>query len=120
VHRPARAEVRPAQCDDPNSAGGRIFQGLRKLIATRSATKAFAGGQLIVFDSKNASVLGFLRPAAGGGVLVLANFSEAVQTISREVLSGMPDAAVDLLDGATCSLRRDLSLAPYQMLWLQF
>ncbi len=119
VHRPARAAVRPAQCDDPDSAAGRIFQGLRKLIATRSETEAFAGGRLIAFDSKNPSVLGFIRPADASSVLVLANFSEAVHTIAREVLSGLPLTAVDLLDGASLDLRNELRLAPYQMVWLQ-
>lgn len=118
VHRPPRHAERYAQRGDAASDAGRVFQGLRRLIAQRAATPAFGGGRLIGFRSKNPSVLGFTRPGARGGVLVLANFSEHVQTVQAEVLSAMPASAVDLVGGQRHPLRDGLTLAPYQMVWL--
>lgn len=119
VHRPPRSAVRHAQRNDPSTDAGRIHLGLRRLIDQRRATPAFAGGHLVGFRTKSASLLGFTRPHAGGGVLVLANFSEHAQTVSAEVLSAMPDSAPDLVSGTRVVLRNGLSLAPYQMVWLQ-
>ena len=119
VHRPPRDAARYAQRHDPASDAGRIFMGLRHLVALRAATPCFAGGRLIAFWSKNASVLGFMRPAAGGGcVLVLANFSDAAQPIEAHVLAAMPVFATDLIGGVVCDLHGGLLLAPYQMVWL--
>jgi amylosucrase len=118
VHRPSRAAVRPADCDDAGTATGRIFQGLKRLIAARRSSPAFAGGHLIGFRSKNPSVLGFTRPAGGSGVLVLANFSEHEQWVEPDVLSGLPPSAPDRVLATWQDLRAPLRLAPYQMMWL--
>ena len=118
VHRPRRDLSRHAQRHDPASEAGRIFGGLRRLIALRTALPCFAGNRLIAFWSKNPQVLGFMRPAERGSVLVLANFSEQPQRIEAHVLSGLPPAATELVGGAQADLRRPLELAPYQMLWL--
>lgn len=119
VHRPPRHAERYAQRHDPASDAGRVHAGLRRLIAQRSATPAFAGGRLIGFRSKNSAVLGFTRPHPAGDVLVLANFSEHAQAIGADVLSALPDSAVDLVSGTRHELRRGLALAPYRLMWLQ-
>ena len=118
VNRPPRDATRLAQRHDLGTEAGRIFAGLKRRTQVRSATEAFAGGHLIAFWSKNPSVLGFMRPAPNGSVLVLANFSEFVQNVQAEVLSAMPAHAVDLLAGSSVDLRQAVSLAPYQTLWL--
>jgi amylosucrase len=118
VHRPPRQATRHAQRLDPTSDPGRIYQGLRRLVACRAATPALAGGHLIGFRSKNPSVLGFTRPGTTGSVLVLANFSEHRQEVQAEVLSAMPAHADDLITTSRLDLRHGLSLAPYQMVWL--
>jgi len=51
-------------------------------------------------------------------VLVLANFSEQTQHCPAIVFSAQPESAVDLLTNETYALRGGLSLAPYQVLWL--
>ena len=38
--------------------------------------------------------------------------------VAAHVLSGMPARATDLIAGAAHELKRDLELAPYQMVWL--
>ncbi len=118
VHRPPRNAERYAQRADPATDAGRIFGGLRRLIAQRAATPEFGGGRLIGFRAKNPSVLGFTRPGAHGNVLVLANFSEYRQAIAAEVLSAMPPDTTDLVEGAQHDLRGGLTLEPYQMVWL--
>ena len=95
-----------------------MFAGLRRLIEQRAATPEFSGGSLIGFRSKNPCVLGFTRPAPQGGVLVLANFSEHPQAVAAAVLAALPEEAVDLIAGKLHSLRQDLALAPYQLVWL--
>jgi amylosucrase len=118
VHRPARDAARHAQRHTPASSAGQIYEGLRRLISLRSASPALAGTDLIGFRSRNASVLGYTRPSATGSVLVLANFSEHMQTVQASVLSALPAHSINLLDGTRRDLRADLSLAPYQMVWL--
>ena len=118
VNRPPRDATRQGQRHDPTTEAGRIFGGLKRLTQVRAATDAFAGGQLFAFWSKNPAVLGFMRPAAKGSVLVLANFSEYPQSVQAEVLSAMPARAVDLISGAGVNLRQAAPLAPYQTLWL--
>jgi amylosucrase len=118
VHRPQRQAARYAQRHDPASDAGRIFSGLRRRVAQRAATAEFAGGRLIGFRAKNPCVLGFTRPGATGSILVLGNFSEYPQTVAAEVLSALPASADDLVTGMRHDLRAGLSLAPYQMAWL--
>ncbi|MEY4750174.1 MAG: hypothetical protein RIQ60_2388 [Pseudomonadota bacterium] len=118
VHRPQRDPARHAQRHQPASSAGQIYEGLRRLISLRGSTPAFAGGHLIGFRSRNASVLGYTRPTATGGVLVLANFSEQAQQVQAEVLSGLPALCTNLIDGQRYDMRAGLWLAPYQMMWL--
>ena len=86
------------------------------LIELRKNTDALSGAHLTIFDCKNPHVLGYLRNDA---VLVLANFSEADQTVLAHVLSAMPTQARDLISGEHYALDADLCLKPYQVLWLQ-
>ena len=118
VHRPPRHAERYAQRHDPATDAGRVYQGLRRLIEVRSKTPEFAGGRLIGFRTKNPSVLGFTRPGALGGILVLANFSEHPQMLAAEVLSAQPASAVDLVTGERHALGGGLELAAYQLAWL--
>jgi len=122
VHRPVRDLARSAQRDDPSTAPGRIYAGLRHLIALRQHLPSLAGGRLHAFWTRNRSVLGYLRSGegqgGGGNILVLGNFSEHPQAIDAAVLLGMPAAAVDLIGQTAFNLRTGFTLAPYQMVWL--
>ncbi len=122
VHRPVRDLARWAQRDDPSTAPGRIYAGLRHLIALRQHLPSLAGGRLSAFWTKNHSVLGYLRSGegqgGGGNILVLGNFSEHPQAIDAAVMLGMPASAVDLIGQAAFNLRTGFTLAPYQMVWL--
>ena len=116
VHRPPRDAARYAQRTDLSTSAGQIYQGLRHLIELRKNTDALSGAHLTIFDCKNPHVLGYLRNDA---VLILANFSEADQTVLAHVLSAMPAQARDLISGEHYALDADLCLKPYQVLWLQ-
>jgi amylosucrase len=112
--------VRCAQRHDPASDAGRIFGGLRHLLALRAGLACLGGGALIAFWSRNPAVLGFTRPAEGGSLLVLANFSEFDQPVAGHVFSAMPAQADELITGVRHDLHHGLTLAPYQMVWLEY
>jgi amylosucrase len=118
VHRPPRHPERYSHRFDARTDAGRVYTGLRRLIARRAALPEFAGGRLIGFRSKHPAVLGFTRPGANGGILVLANFGDRPSAVSPEVLSALPDSAIDLVTGTRRDLRSELTLAAYQMVWL--
>ena len=116
VHRPARDVERYAQRTDLSTSAGQIYHGLRHLIALRKNTDDLSGAHLSIFDCKNPHVLGYVRNEA---ILVLANFSEAEQTVLANTLSAMPAQAHDLVSGERYALAADLTLKPYQVLWLK-
>jgi amylosucrase len=121
VHRPVRDAQRYAERDDPSTDAGRIHAGLRHLIALRRHLPALAGGHLTPFWTKNPAVLGYLREGrhpGQGRVLVLGNFSEFVQSVAAEVLSGLSAHWVDLIGQSAFDARTSITLAPYQLLWL--
>ena len=118
VHRPARDLQRHGQRTDAATVPGRLYQGLRRMIEARWRTPAFAGGQLQGFRAGSRAVLGYTRGAPGSHVLVLANFSDFAQRVPPHILSAQPDVAHDLIAGEAWRLRSGVTLAPYQVLWL--
>ena len=70
-------------------------------------------------------VFAFARPGERGGskgepgasLQVLASFSEEPQTVDGEALGG--GTRRDLISGREFSLHGEVSLEPYQLLWLQ-
>lgn len=85
------------------------------MIEVRKAMGSLAGARLTIFDCRNPHVLGYVRNDA---VLALANFSETEQTIAAVTLSALPAQANDLISGQHYALDSDLTLQPYQVLWL--
>lgn len=116
AHRPRYNEALYAQRHDASTTAGQIYQGLRHMIEIRQNNPKFDGGRLTVFDTNNKHIIGYLRNNA---LLAFGNFSEYPQTISAHTLSAMPAKAVDLISGKTVALNQDLTLQPYQVLWLE-
>lgn len=116
AHRPRYNEALYAQRHDASTTAGQIYQGLRHMIEIRQSNPKFDGGRLTVFDTNNKHIIGYLRNNA---LLAFGNFSEYPQTISAHTLSAMPAKAVDLISGKTVALNQDLTLQPYQVLWLE-
>jgi len=86
VHRTAADPERYSQRMDANTIPGRVFQGMRELIALRKALPGLAGGKLEVIDTRSGSVLGFARVNQGEQLLILANFSEREHAIPEWVV----------------------------------
>jgi amylosucrase len=116
VHRPAADAAAYAQRSDRASLPGRLYEMLARLVALRKAHPVFAGGDLQVIDTGNTHVLGFVRNKDGARFLVLANFSEAEQVISKNQLRlyGLSDSCANLLDGQPRPYA-DLALAPLEL-----
>lgn len=120
VHRPCMDWAAATQRHDPGTIQGRIFGGLKRLIALRQAEPALATLPEHV-ETGNAHVLGFAHYHATGPLLVLANFSEHAHTVVADVLraQGLAWPACDLITGARVALNEDVTLSPYQIAWLK-
>lgn len=121
VHRPFADWARSARRERPGTIEHQVYSGLRRLIAARRETPAFADGQMAVVDAGNPHVFVYLRQHAGARLLVLANFSEGEQTVAANTVRnhGLSYAFRDLVSGQAIALRDDLTLAPYQFVWLE-
>ncbi len=119
VHRPKRDAERYANRNRLETQSGQIFQGLRRLIKLRKSLDAFEGTQLTVFWTKNHHVLGYFRYGQESDVLVFANFSEHPQHIQAQTLSGIGSPVTELITEAIINTREELTLKPYQVVWLR-
>jgi amylosucrase len=117
VHRPFRPDALYRQRHDRSTVPGRLYAGLRHLIALRKGTPAFGGTALHGFWTGNRHVLGFERPDHGG-VLVFANLSDETQHLSPERFGARPAEARDLVGGAPVDLAEGLALPALGFVWL--
>ncbi|SKA70167.1 amylosucrase [Thiothrix eikelboomii] len=118
VHRPPADLERYAARHDLATDAGQVFKRLTDLIQIRKQTPALGGTQLLSFNTKQPSVLGYWRGEAER-VLVLANFSEQPSTVSALTLSALPETLFDLISQQRISVINGLPLKPYQVMWLQ-
>jgi amylosucrase len=86
VHRPHTDWAKVERRLDPDSIEARIFGRLRQLIDLRLRNPVFAGQEMQVINTGNPHVLGYLRSHANERVILLANFSEAEQTLPANLL----------------------------------
>lgn len=116
IHRPSFDWQRAALRHDPQTPQGWLFQGLRRLIEIRKNTPAFGSGSTAFFNCGNTHVLAYI---CAGSLLVLANFSERTQFVQRTALEQpLTPAAHDLVTGQSAYADSDVTLAPYQFMWL--
>jgi amylosucrase len=124
MHRPAMDWTAAERREDPGSVEGRLWNGLRRLVAARRATRAAHGqGAAEPLWTGNDHVFGLLREQAGTRLLLLANFTAERQPIHRAVVhergfevsadAAQPDGRQPIEDGDR------LLLEPYQYLWLR-
>lgn len=122
MHRPPMDWEKAAERHDAESITGRIYQGLHHLITVRkSLFPLHAAASTYPVWTHNDSVFGVIRESQRGRLLILGNFSERPQTISRQRLDEMGFWGLlhDHLQGEPIALYGDLVLRPYQSLWLQ-
>jgi amylosucrase len=121
VHRPrmdwAAAETR----DTAQTAGARVFRGVRHILARRRATPGLhAGHPTRVPDIGNPALFAVARGAPTGTILCLFNFTEAWQHIGADWVraqgvQGMHDA---LSDAPVATFHGNIALPPYARVWL--
>jgi amylosucrase len=122
MHRPFMDWEAASRRADGGSVEGRLWAGLRRLIAARRSTRAIhVQGVVEPFFTGNDHVFALCREQAGEALLVLANFTADPQSVSRDALRGFeltPAAAA--VDGRGLETYQDfVVLAPYQHLWLR-
>ncbi|NCF65501.1 MAG: alpha-amylase [Chloroflexi bacterium] len=121
MHRPFMDWEKVADRHDWTSVNGRIFQGMRRLIQVRKKTTALhAEAAAYAVWTHNEHVFGLLRESPRGRVLVLGNFSEWGQAVSRGRLKelGFDGPLVELIIDQNLDAWSDIYLEPYQAMWL--
>nr|NIR67814.1 DUF3459 domain-containing protein [candidate division Zixibacteria bacterium]NIT58776.1 DUF3459 domain-containing protein [Fodinibius sp.]NIW50151.1 DUF3459 domain-containing protein [Gammaproteobacteria bacterium]NIS49039.1 DUF3459 domain-containing protein [candidate division Zixibacteria bacterium]NIU17125.1 DUF3459 domain-containing protein [candidate division Zixibacteria bacterium] len=110
------------EAQDWTGLTGRIYKGINHLIRARKQTHAFHA-QALAFAvwTHNIHVFGLIRESPRGRLLILANFSENVQTVPRYRIHDMKFKGQlhDHLDGQNYDGSSDMALEPYQTLWLE-
>ncbi len=123
MHRPPMDWEAASRRDDPETVEGRLWAGLRRLIAARRATRAIhVQGVSEPIWTGNEHVFGLCREQTGERLLVLANFTAQPQAVGLGVARDrgfrLTEAASEV-DGRPLEGYRDfIVLAPYQHLWL--
>ena len=121
LHRPVMDWTLAASRHDQSQPAGKLFTRLQQLIQTRQALPLLhAQAESRIISSDNDQVLALLRQSARGRLLLLGNFSERWQTVSRHRLAalGFDQLLYDHVSRQRLKGGADLGLRPYQLLWL--
>ena len=122
MHRPPMDWAAAERRTVPGSTEAAIWDGLRRLIAARRATRAtHAQGAGQPLWTGNDHVYGLLRSFAGDRLLVLANLTAGEQSIRTTILDEHGMALTDCAaapDGRARPDEEHLVLAPYGFLWV--
>ncbi len=126
IHRPKMKweyleELKTQTATATGSIHARIFQSIRDLILLRESLPALAGQDMQLISLGNTHVLGFLRASEGNRLVVLANFSDAPQSIQGNTIrtAGLGRFFQDVQTEKTYATSESIDLEPYQLLWLQ-
>lgn len=119
VHRGNSPRDRYAQRGNLDTAAGRVFRRLTKLIAVRQSAPELAGNDLIGFRTPYTSVIGYQRPGETTRVLVLANVGDREVRIDPLTLSGFERNAFDLIHDAELDLDEGIDLPAHGFVWLR-
>lgn len=126
IHRPKMQWEYLEELDDHIESGNgsirsRIFTATQRMISLRKSLPALAGQKMELIKTSNSHLLGYVRLWEGFRLLVLANFSEHPQQIegNRMRTAGLGRFFRDLISEKTYSTSESISLAPYQLLWLE-
>jgi amylosucrase len=122
IHRPFMDWDKAAERHDPQTVTGRIYLGLCQLIEARKRT-ALLHAETAVYPTwtHNDHVLGLLRDNPRGRLLILANVTEEPQIASHDRLHqlGFSGLLYDRLTEKPINMWQDVTLEPYQVVWLQ-
>lgn len=121
VHRVARDQRLLEQRRDEDTVAGRIFCGIQRLVATRTANEGFGGTDAEFLEPGNDHVFAYRRTGSGVSITVVANVTEQSQTVSLGRI-GIPESGAicrELISERTIAIDGSLTLAPYQVYWLE-
>jgi amylosucrase len=121
VHRPKMDWSLLQEFEDPASPRARIFRDMQELFEMRKACTALTGSQMRLLKIENSHVISYLRWSEGASLVVIANFSDALQTVNVHSIraEGFAHFFKDVFSGRTLSTHDTLDLEPYELLWLQ-
>ena len=105
---------------DLDTHPGKIYQGLQHLIRLRKSTPLLGGESPIFIETDNPHVSGYI-PQPGDRMKLFPNIvNDDLQQIIKNIprLYSFDVAFKDLVTGKIFSLDQDLTLAPFQCLWL--
>jgi amylosucrase len=85
VHRPKADDDQYAKRSDKKTIQGRVYLGLKTLIALRKKHSVFADGETEIFWTENEHVFGFVRSHNDQRAVILANFSEDAQIVPARI-----------------------------------
>lgn len=92
----------------------KIFKQLSELIAIRRAEQVFHPDSHALFETSGKHILKIIRVAKNGErITALFNFSQHIQTVSSEGISGTELIAKENISGTT------LTLNPWQVMWIK-
>jgi amylosucrase len=120
VHRPKMDWSLLKELKKKKSVRARIFREMQELFQRRKACFAFTGSQMRLLEPENDHVISYLRWSEGTILVVIANFSDAKQTVDMRRLrsEGLAHFFKDTLSERTLSTHDTLDLEPYELLWL--
>lgn len=122
LHRPHMDWSQAERRHDSSTWVGKIFKNIQHLLKIRKRTlQLHAQANTKAVWTHNDHVFGLLRESPRGRVLVLGNFSEWGQAVSRGRLNdlGFGGNLQDLVSGLRLDGWSDIYLQPYQSIWLQ-
>ncbi len=121
IHRPRMSWEYPDEHTDLRAVQKRIYEEIAEMIRLRTNEPAFRGNETEVFYTDNDHVLGFMRDFEGNRLLVLANFSDAPQSVDGNKLRtvGVGRFFDDLISARQFSTAVPLTLAEYEVMWLK-
>ncbi|PNC13000.1 sugar phosphorylase [Enterobacter cloacae] len=103
-----------SELNNKKSIRYQIYSRLSELIAIRRGESAFHPDSQAVFDTMGKQILKIIRVAENGErITALFNFSNKMQTVYEQTLSGK-----ELLSGQYIS-GTDLTLNPWQVMWIK-
>lgn len=120
VHRPAMNWASLATWRAKGSIQRRIYTEMQDLFEKRKQQPALRGSAMRLLPVENDHTLCFLRWELSNILIVVANFSDAEQTLSLSAVraEGLAHFLRDIFSDRVLSTQEDLVLAPYELLWL--
>ncbi len=122
LHRPPMDWTRAAAAMAGEGAAGRVLDGVRTILARRSATpELHAANPTLIADTGQRGLFAFVRRAPAGSLVCIFNFTEFWATLRHEwALSHGATLFEDALSGQKVDLDHGrILLPPYARVWLR-